>query len=117
MKEIFVKYIDKSNIENEINSIGFDKSYCHHAVKKNTFKTIKICNLIPQQATIIKQSALSLGFDACVHRGVLDCSVEYSDCVLTGSIIQFKNLCEKHKFYNGIFLLIKRFCRLRGIAD
>ena len=64
----------------------------YHAYKKNICRTIKIFNLRPQEASILKQSALALGFDAAVHRGVLDCSVDISDALLTGSIVQFEKL-------------------------
>lgn len=91
-REIFVKTLNPNYIETEIETIGFDHSYKHHAIKKNQFKTIKIFNLRPQEASILKQTALSLGFDAAVNRGVLDCSVQYSDAILTASITQFEKL-------------------------
>ncbi len=101
MGEIFVKSVTSDYIGVELDNIGFDSSYLNHAVEKNTSKTLKIFNLRPQEASILKQSALVLGFDAAVNRGVIDCSVEYSDAVLTGSVVQFKRLCvalEKQPF-------------------
>ena len=53
-KDIFVKYINKDFIEQELINIGFDSSYRHHACKKNTYKTIKIFNLRPQEASIFR---------------------------------------------------------------
>ena len=91
-KDISVKFVNESFVEQELINIGFDVSYRHHAYKKNICRTIKIFNLRPQEASILKQSALALGFDAAVHRGVLDCSVESSDALLTGSIVQFEKL-------------------------
>ncbi len=93
-KEILVKFVNEAFIEQELINIGFDVSYRHHAIKKNTYKTIKVFNLRPQEASILKQSALALGFDAAVHRGVLDCSVECSDALLSGSLIQFEKLAQ-----------------------
>lgn len=107
-KDIFVKYINKDFIEQELINIGFDISYRHHACLKNTYKTIKIFNLRPQEASILKQSALSLGFDAAVHRGVLDCSVEFSDALLSGSIVQFEKLA---------FSLKKQPFKMKQIAE
>lgn len=91
-KDIFAKFINQNYVEQELVNIGFDSTYRHHACLKNTYKTIKIFNLRPQEASILKQSALALGFDAAVHRGVLDCSVDISDALLTGSIVQFEKL-------------------------
>ncbi len=91
-KDIFAKFINQNYVEQELVNIGFDSTYRHHACLKNTYKTVKVFNLRPQEASILKQSALSLGFDAAVHRGVLDCSVELSDALLTGSIVQFEKL-------------------------
>ena len=92
--EIFAKFVNQDYVEQELINIGFDSTYRNHACLKNTCKTIKILNLKPQEASILKQSALALGFDAGVHRGVLDCSVEYSDELLSGNVVQFKKLVE-----------------------
>ncbi len=92
--QIIVKFLNLNNVAKELENIGFDSSYIHHAIDKNNSKTIKVSNLKPQEATILKQSALSLGFDAAVHRGVLDCSVEKSDAILTGSLVHFSKLCD-----------------------
>ena len=107
-KNILVKYVNKEFVEQELINIGFDISYRHHACLKNTYKTIKIFNLRPQEASILKQSALSLGFDAAVHRGVLDCSVEYSDALLSGSIVQFEKLA---------FSLKKQPFKMKQVAE
>lgn len=95
MDEIYVKSVNSGYIPRELESISFDKTYISHAVRKNTFKTLKVFNLRPQEASILKQTALSLGFDAAVNRGVIDCSVKFSDALLTGSLIQFERLCER----------------------
>lgn len=89
---IVIKFVNPKYAENELNNIGFDASYRHHAAKKNSYRTIKMLNLSPQEASILKQSALALGFDAAVNRGVIDCSVDYSDALLTGSLVQFEKL-------------------------
>ena len=93
-EEIFVKFVEPQYIEKEIVAVGFDNTYRAHAVEKNRYKTIKIKNLKPQEATILKQAALALGFDAAVNRGVLDCTVESSDAIISGSFVQFKRLSQ-----------------------
>ena len=89
-KTVLKKFINK-----EISAVGFDESYVSHAVKKHSFLSIKIFDVTPSQATIIKQTALSCDCDCAVNRGVIDCSVSYSDCILSGTIAQLKNVAKK----------------------
>ncbi len=89
------KTVLKKIINKEISSVGFDEGYISHAVKKHSFLSIKIFDVTPVQATIIKQTALSCDCDCAVNRGVIDCSVSYSNCILSGTIIQLKNVAKK----------------------
>jgi len=89
------KIVLKKFINNEISSIGFDEGYIENAVKKHHFMSIKIFDVTPTQATIIKQTALSCGCDCAVNRGVIDCSVSYSDCILSGSVNQIIEISKK----------------------
>lgn len=89
-KTVLKKFINK-----ELSSIGFDESYVNNAVKKHIFLSIKIFDVTPSQASIIKQTALSCGCDCAVNRGVIDCSVSFSDCVLSGTISQIENVAKK----------------------
>ena len=89
------KIVLKKFIKNEISSVGFDESYVESAVKKHLFLSIKIFDVTPSQATIIKQTALSCGCDCAVNRGVIDCSVSFSDCILSGTISQIERVAKK----------------------
>ena len=89
-KTVLKKFINK-----EISSVGFDESYARHAVKKHLFLSIKIFDITPSQATIIKQTALSSGCDCAVNRGVINCSVSFSDCVLSGTVSQIEQVAQK----------------------
>ena len=51
------KTVLKKFINQEISSVGFDESYVNHAVKKHLFLSIKIFDVTPSQASIIKQTA------------------------------------------------------------
>lgn len=92
-----VRRIFSDDIKNEIKKIGFSPSYLDFGVNKHKFLNIKIYNLKPEAATIIKESALSSNCDAAVHRGVLDHSAEYSNLVLSGTIAQLETVCGKLK--------------------
>lgn len=89
-KTVLKKFINK-----EISSVGFDESYVNHAVKKHSFLSIKIFDVTPSQASIIKQTALSCDCDCAVNRGVIDCSVSYSNCILSGTIAQLSAVAKK----------------------
>lgn len=89
------KTVLKKFIKKEISSVGFDESYINTAIKKHLFLSIKIFDVTPSQATIIKQAALSVGCDCAVNRGVIDCSVSFSDCILSGSICQLISVAKK----------------------
>ena len=89
-KTVLKKFINK-----EITSVGFDESYSKYALNKHIFLSIKIFDVTPQQATIIKQTALSSGCDCAVHRGVIYCSISFSDCLLSGTIAQIETVAKK----------------------
>ncbi len=91
------KTVLKKFIKDEISSVGFDEGYIEHATKKHLFMSIKIFDVTPSQATILKQTALSCDCDCAVNRGVIDCSVSFSDCILSGTYSQLKKTAEKLK--------------------
>ena len=89
-KTVLKKFINK-----EITSVGFDESYAKFAQNKHIFLSIKIFDVSPQQANIIKQTALSSGCDCAVHKGVINCSIERSDCLLSGTLSQLETIAKK----------------------
>lgn len=111
-----MQFIVKTIKNNEINEIksellktGFDKNYLGSAILKHHFLTLKIQNLPPYVATIIKQTALSKSTDAAVHRNVLTNDIEKSDLIISGSIKQLKEIAKN--LYNQPFNL-KEIARL-----
>ena len=98
MHDFVLREIKKTNIENELKKIEFDKSYTHKAKEKFEYKNIKIYSLKPAMANIIKQTSLSVGCDCATHREVITGKIENSDCILGGSVSQIKKVAEKLKF-------------------
>lgn len=94
---IYIKDINKANIIKELESIDFDNSYIKCAILKYEYKSIKLFNLKPHEATILKQICLSLGTDCAVSRGVLLSEVDYTDCIITASYSVLKKIVEKLK--------------------
>ena len=98
MHDFILREIKNTDIEKEIQKIGFDKSYTHKAKEKFEYKNIKIYSLTPAMANIIKQTALSVGCDCATHRNVITGKIEKSNCILGGSLSQIKKVGEKLKF-------------------
>lgn len=98
MHDFILREIKNTDIEKEINAIGFDKSYSHKAKEKFEYKNIKIYSLTPAMANILKQTALSVGCDCATHREVITGKIENSNCILGGSVSQIKKIAEKLKF-------------------
>lgn len=92
--QFIVKTIKNDDIKNELLKIGFDSQYLEFAALKHEFLTLKIENLPPYAATVIKQTALSKGCDAGVHRDVLLGKIENSSLILTGTIKQLREIAK-----------------------
>ena len=93
--KFYIRKIYPESVEKIIAEVGFDKDYIKKAQLKYKFILIKIHNLTPPVANIIKQIALSCGADAAVHRDVITCKVEESDLLLGCTHSQLKRICEK----------------------
>ncbi len=92
-----VRRILSNNIKKEIKNIGFSPSYLDLGALKHKFLNIKIYDLSPVQATIIKQTALASNADAAVHFGVLNHSVGKSNIILSATAAQMQTIAEKLK--------------------
>ena len=95
MHDFLLKEITNTDIEKELEIIGFDKSYRHKAKNKFEYKNFKIFDLTVAQANIIKQTALSIGADCATHREVITGKIEKSSCILGGSISQLEKIAQK----------------------
>ena len=95
MEKFIIKDIVSENIKEELQKIGFDEGYINVARNKFIYKNIKIYNLNPAQANIIKQTALSVGADCATHREVIRGGIETSDAILGGSFSQLSKIAQK----------------------
>jgi len=98
MGNFVLKVLTTSNIESELEKVGFDIAYRTKASDKFRYKTFKIFDLTLPQANILKQTALSLGADCGVHRDILTAKIDKTDVLLGGSLSQIKKICDKLKF-------------------
>ena len=96
MKEFILKDVN-TDLERELEQIGFDKTYKNKAVEKFCYKNLKIYDLSIAQANILKQTAISVGADCAVHRETITGKVENTDCILGGSFSQLRKIAQKLK--------------------
>ena len=95
MADFVLKEFIGNNIEQELESIGFDKAYQSKAADKFRYKNIKIYSLSVAQANILKQTALIFGADCAVNREVITGRAEKSDVILCGSFSQLRKIAQK----------------------
>lgn len=95
MEDFLIKIFPGNDIAKELYSIGFDETYLNKAAEKFRAKLFKIYSLTPVQATILKQTALSVGTDCAVNRDVLTHKTDKSDAILFGTTSQIKKIIKK----------------------
>ena len=102
MENFVIKELANNNLESELKQIGFDEGYRFIACEKFRYKNIKIFDLTPAQANVLKQTALTVGADCATHREVIRGNIDKSNAILGGSISQLKKISEKlnHQPFN-----------------
>ena len=97
MEKFKLRQIISADIEKELQQVGFDEGYRVAASYKYKYKNLKIYDLTPAQANIVKQTAIACGADCATHRDVITGKVEHSDVILGGSESELKKIAEKLK--------------------
>ena len=92
-----MKIISKNFIEQEIKNIGFSPEYLQIGLNNHKFLSLKIYDLRSFEANILKQTALSCDCDCAVNKNTVNCKVEKTDCVLSGTISQLIEVSKKLK--------------------
>lgn len=76
----------------EMEKLGADPYGIKIMKDKTIFRLIKLTKIKPALANIIKESMLSAGGDAALHKLCCACKVEHTDVLLMGTIRQYKQL-------------------------
>ncbi len=84
-----------SDIKYEIAKIGVEKGCIDSLSMKGKFLVFKITELSAASCNIIKQTALSAGTDAAVHRNVITGNIKKSSLLLFGSLKEIERVAEK----------------------
>lgn len=95
MAELNKIFIDEGKVEDEMKFIGVDKIGISLMKDKFKFRIIKIQDVPAAYCNIIKQDMLSIGGEAAVNKGCINCSIEKSNILLGGTIKQLKMLGKK----------------------
>lgn len=98
MHDFLIKELSNTNIELELQNIGYDQSYADKAAQKFAYKNFKIYSLTAPQANILKQTALTVGADCGTHRQTITGKIDATDCILGGSLSQIKKIAQKIQY-------------------
>lgn len=90
-----------STAKEEIRKIGVDAVSIPWLSNKALFITMKIENVSPFAANIIKQEMLGKGGDVAVNRGVANFSAQTSDILIMGTYAQYNKLIYKLEMQPG----------------
>ena len=94
--------------ENEIKKIGSDPKSIEIMAPKAVSKTIKLENVVLQDAIIIKQDMLSLGGEVAVPKNTFKLTDKTGNILIIGNIKQLRELIKK---------LNRHYPRLRNISN
>lgn len=79
----------------EIALTGADLAGVKYMAPKAVHRVLKVYDLKPRQANILKQEMLSKGGEAAVTRGAVDNTVTQTDVLLMGTLRQYRELNKK----------------------
>jgi dihydropteroate synthase len=100
---------DLAAAEKEIREIGCEETGIKLMAPKACFTSLKIYNLSPTAANIIKQEMLSYGGEAATAYGAINHSVKSTNVLIFGTLRQFKQLIQKLKKHQfGLPLLAEK---------
>ncbi len=93
----YLPIISETQSAIEMEKIGVDPVGISLMSNKLLHLNLKVENLTPPQANILKQEMLSVGGEAAVPRGVITCDIDNADAILSGTEKQFRHFIEKLK--------------------
>ncbi|MBP2072058.1 MAG: hypothetical protein PWQ59_2320 [Thermoanaerobacterium sp.] len=105
MKSEILKIDNLSEAKNELKKLNIEDVSVAIMASKAVFCVIKLKDVHPAAANIIKQEMLALGGEAAVERGCINMSIEKSQVVIMGTLKQYLKLLSKLKMQKGYFEL------------
>lgn len=86
------KVIPEKQAVAEMKRIGVDPYGIKIMKDKAIFRLIRLADIRPAMANIIKEDMLSAGGEAAIHKMCCACKVDATDVLLMGTIAQYKHL-------------------------
>jgi len=93
---------DRREAIHQMGRVGVDGTGMKLMKGKTLLFNLKVEGIDPRTANILKQEMLSLGGDAALDRGGLDCSIDKTDTLLMGTQKQFEKLSSKFDAYPNL---------------
>ena len=91
------KFVSETEAESIMQEINVQKEGIDLMLPKVKFRLVRLNDVDPATANIIKQSMLSAGGDAAVAVGTVSCKVEKTDVLLMGTLSQYNEIIPKLK--------------------
>lgn len=91
----FIEIDSLSNASLEMERVGVDPAGIKLMAPKELYRNLKLTALSTGAGNIIKQDMLAVGGEAAVSKGVVSAEVDYTDCILSGTLKQFRRLVKK----------------------
>lgn len=95
----FLEMRTKDQAAKEMGRIG--ASGIDIMVPKSLFRVVRLRSVRNSIANIIKQEMLSIGGEAAVNRGTVNCSVPETDVLLMGTLRHYRLLVDKLRIQVG----------------
>lgn len=93
-----IRFIEIASLDEarvELERVGSDPMGIKLMASKELFRNLKVTNLSVPAANIIKQDMIAVAGEAAVSKGVVSAKVEYTDCILSGTLKQFRGLVKR----------------------
>lgn len=103
MKSELLKINNLREAENELEKLNIEDVSVKIMAAKALFSVIKLYDVHPAAANIIKQEMLALGGEAAVERGCVNMSIKKTQVVIMGTLKQYIKLLAKLKMQSGYF--------------
>lgn len=97
MQPHFLRVDSLKQAREEIARVGASPVSVDIMAPKAVFRVIKVYNLSPAQANILKQEMLSKGGEAAVGDQVVNCRQQRTDAVLMGTLRQYRQVIKTLK--------------------
>lgn len=110
MRREVLKIDNLSEAKRELSQIKAEEISVDIMAPKAVFRVVKLYDVHPAAANIVKQEMLAAGGEAAVARGCVNMSVDSSDVIIMGTLKQYRRLLSKlkvQKSYFGISEIVK----------